>query len=76
MCKRVYHNYTCGCREKGEFIQCDTKHNLGCLKCDKIEPEEKPSRNYCEQHLPSDGKARQRFVNREDVQEQGAEGEK
>lgn len=58
MCTQVYVKYQCGCKDEGEFKQCDAKYNAESnLQCDHTQEDERTSRNYCAKHLPMEGKA-------------------
>lgn len=58
MCSQEYLLYTCGCKPKGQFIQCDEKYDSGLnLRCDKITAVTKECANYCASHLVSESKA-------------------
>ncbi len=58
MCNQVYHTYQCGCKEKGEFKQCNEKFDAQMtLQCAETEVENTLSRSYCSNHLPKEGKA-------------------
>lgn len=58
MCTQHYLKYSCGCKLKGEFAQCDRlfESNLN-LQCDATRTEEKTCRSYCAQHLVKESKA-------------------
>ncbi|KAI5856720.1 hypothetical protein GGS23DRAFT_394170 [Durotheca rogersii] len=58
MCTQYYHLYQCGCRQKGEFVQCDRLYNSQSnLQCSRMDRDDKISRNYCPKHLPKEDKA-------------------
>lgn len=58
MCTQRYHVYQCGCRTKGEFIQCDRLYERQSnLQCNITLADELTSRNYCPKHLPKESKA-------------------
>jgi hypothetical protein len=62
MCQQVWHHYTCGCKTKGEFKQCDRLWNEGrVVKCATLENEAVVSRNYCSRHLPAEDKAMKEY---------------
>ena len=57
MCTQDYYNYQCGCRNKGEFRQCDEKYDSGCnVQCAQTQANELQSRSYCSTHLLKEGK--------------------
>ena len=67
MCKQMYTLYTCGCKPKGEFVQCDAKYNAQSnLQCARTETGINESRNYCSEHLVKDNKATMKYTKRVD----------
>lgn len=65
MCTQEYDVYTCGCRTKGEFHQCDEKYTAQSnLQCDRITHTINESRNYCAKHLVKEGKAKDEYRGR------------
>lgn len=57
MCTQTYNRYECGCKQKGEFEQCDRLYNLGVnLQCATAENKDKVLRSYCATHLVKEGK--------------------
>ncbi|KAJ0165425.1 hypothetical protein CTA2_11295 [Colletotrichum tanaceti] len=58
MCIQWYYKYQCGCKQKGEFEQCDRLYDSQSnLQCARSQTEDKISRNYCAKHLPKEDKA-------------------
>jgi len=42
MCTQYYHVYQCGCKQKGEFVQCDRLYdNQSNLQCSRTEKDDK-----------------------------------
>lgn len=65
MCTQVWHKYQCGCRRKGEFIQCERLYDLQTnVKCERINQDDVVSRNYCDKHMPTEGKAQTEYHGR------------
>ncbi|SPQ26464.1 542b14ff-5065-4a6c-b8ee-6e3c008aa62e [Thermothielavioides terrestris] len=58
MCTQTYYQYHCGCRQKGEFEQCDRLYNLNVnLQCADTVVKDHRMRSYCAKHLLKEGKA-------------------
>lgn len=56
MCTQTHYQYTCGCKHKGEFEQCDRLFDAKVnLQCAKTEVKDKTLRNYCPKHLLKEG---------------------
>lgn len=65
MCTQDYVCYTCGCRAKTEFHQCDEKYDAGINKrCAKMRKNDIQSRNYCANHLLEEGKGEVMYSDR------------
>jgi len=57
MCTQTFNRYECGCKQKGEFEQCDRLYDLGVnLQCAITESKDKEFRSYCATHLLKEGK--------------------
>ncbi|KEQ90391.1 hypothetical protein AUEXF2481DRAFT_571007 [Aureobasidium subglaciale EXF-2481] len=57
MCTLLMHNYTCGCKREGQYIQSAERHGSN-VKCDSINKEQMPpSLHMCIQHMIKPGKA-------------------
>jgi hypothetical protein len=51
VCIQKWIQYTCGCKEDSEFVQCDARCGTS-VKCQPVTKEkEKDSTNYCRNHL-------------------------
>ncbi len=58
MCTQTHNHYLCGCKQKGEFEQCDRLYDLGMnLQCAVTTSNPKVMRSYCATHLLKEGKA-------------------
>jgi hypothetical protein len=58
MCTQTHLRYLCGCKQKGEFEQCDRLYDLGVnLQCAVPDTKDKIMRSYCATHLLKEGKA-------------------
>jgi hypothetical protein len=56
MCTQTYYHYGCGCKQKGEFEQCDRLFDLNVnLQCATSDAKDKSIRNYCAKHLLKEG---------------------
>jgi hypothetical protein len=67
MCTQTDIIYTCGCKTKGVFEQCDRLWDLKSpLQCDSAAKKELALRNYCPEHMPKEGRATVTFRNRGD----------
>jgi hypothetical protein len=58
MCNQTWIAYTCGCKTKGAFEQCDRLYDLQSpLRCAIADRKELAKRNYCSEHMPQEDKA-------------------
>ena len=58
MCTQFYHQYQCGCKQKGEFKQCERLYEAQSnLQWAQTGSESLISRNYCPKHLLRENKA-------------------
>jgi hypothetical protein len=58
MCTQTWTVYRCGCKNKGQFEQCDELYNLKSqCQCAVTAEEDTLSRNYCSDHMPKVNKA-------------------
>ncbi|KAK4033370.1 hypothetical protein C8A01DRAFT_19660 [Parachaetomium inaequale] len=56
MCTQTYYHYQCGCKQKGEFEQCDRLFDLKVnLQCATADSKDKTVRSYCAKHLLKEG---------------------
>lgn len=68
MCNQTYYDYSCGCREKGQFVQCQAEWDRNSmLKCPNthVLPDSQDIRNLCAKLLLARDKAKIRFTQRE-----------
>ena len=57
MCTQTHYHYSCGCKQKGMFEQCDRLFDLGAnLQCAVTDNTDKEVRSYCPKHLLKEGK--------------------
>jgi hypothetical protein len=57
MCTQTHYRYSCGCKQKGVFEQCDRLFDLGAnLQCAITDNADKTVRSYCSKHLLKEGK--------------------
>lgn len=68
MCTQAWIHYTCGCKFKGQFHQCDALYDAQSpLQCAQTTLKKVESRNYCPEHLPRADKATMTYTRREPV---------
>jgi hypothetical protein len=57
MCTQTHYRYSCGCKQKGVFEQCDRLFDLAAnLQCAVTDNMDKIVRSYCPKHLLKEGK--------------------
>lgn len=75
MCTQTYNRYECGCKQKGEFEQCDRLYSLGVnLQCATADTKDKVLRSYCATHLVKEGKETAVYQIREPRNVEGSSG--
>jgi hypothetical protein len=56
MCVQYYREYTCGCEEDEEFVQCDKRLGTN-VRCDPVRPRPLPKAvHMCRMHMVNEGK--------------------
>lgn len=56
MCIQYYREYTCGCEEEEEFVQCDKRLGTN-VRCDPVRQKPLPAAvHMCVRHMVQEGK--------------------